>query len=121
VKIKPETIFKLIVVAMLALTLGAAFNLVIGAINGFLPEGLKVGLDLILSGLILGYALKMHRGVERFLQDLPLVLVVFGIASMFSILIPAVPFVLEFSLTGIALALAEFYLASALVSKYVKL
>jgi len=109
-----------VIVTIVALIL----NFALGFIS--IAGAYATGATLIISAILLGYVLHMHKGEENLVYILPRLMFVVGLGSILVTLIGTISgftwatFDVAFSLQGLGVALMAFFIAEVIVTKIKK-
>jgi len=110
--------------------LGALFTILVAIVVSTLispilssfseATGFGMAVEAFFAALFLMFALKTHKGKENLPQDLVVILMILGFASIFSVFVPAMTLTYEMTITGIALLLSEAYLGLSVAKMFAK-
>lgn len=121
-KIKINSILKYFVGAVVIVPLALIVNWLLEMIATLVGGGaLAGGITLIVSALILSFAMMKHKGRESLPQDFVDILFIMGGGMLLSIFIPFISITYAMSIEGLAIFLAEAYLALMITTDYLKI
>jgi len=97
---------------IIAMLVSSVISPILASLSG--AVGFAMAIQAFFAAFFLMFALKTHRGRENLPQDIVVILIVLGFASIVTAFVPSMAFSYETTITGIALLLSEVYLGLSL-------